>query len=362
MKVKTIFLVAAFLLAALLLSGCRAPLATAYPSVTADETTVYLANGGLLYAIGIDSGSQVWQFPEKRDTKKEFYASPVLVSANQVIVPSSGTDHALYSIDPEHRNEKNIPAENWVFNAAADRWIASPILVNGSLYAPNSDGTLYVLDLDGKLQWSLKIGGSLWTQPVTDGKLVYMTSIDHFLYAVDPETKSIAWKADLGATSTSSPAIAPDGNILAGSFNNKLLAFSPAGGNSPIWQQDTKGRIWASPIVSNGAIYVADLDGYVYAFDAATGKPLRDSLQPGGSVLAAPFVWNDLLVVLTETGTVAAYDQDGKIVWKKESGAQLYSTPAATADTLFVPTLGGDVALIAYDRDGKQTWEFKPGK
>ena len=39
----------------------------------------------------------------------------------------------------------------WTFNEAKDQWVAAPLVVDDKVFAVNSDGNLYVLDLqDGQ--------------------------------------------------------------------------------------------------------------------------------------------------------------------------------------------------------------------
>ncbi len=107
---------------------------------------------------------------------------PVLTTDGQVLVGSAGRDYELTSLDTTTGQQK------WAAPfVATDRWVAAPLVVGDAVYAANNDGTLYVLKLaTGEKVWSLHISKELWGAPVTDGKLVFVTSLDHFLYAVDP--------------------------------------------------------------------------------------------------------------------------------------------------------------------------------
>jgi hypothetical protein len=45
----------------------------------------------------------------------------------------------------------------------------------------------------------VELGGALWSAPVTDGELLYITSLDHHLHIVDPETMKLAKPSALAA-------------------------------------------------------------------------------------------------------------------------------------------------------------------
>ena len=107
--------------------------------------------------------------------------------------------------------------------------------MNNNLFAVNSDGNLYVLDLqDGRSSkkrplWNL-VGG-LWAQPATDGERVYMTSLDHSVIAVDANTYEVVWHEELGGAVPGSAVLSEDGNLYVGSLASQLEKFDPATGN-----------------------------------------------------------------------------------------------------------------------------------
>ncbi len=185
MKRSTLF--SFVLLGAILLSACSsaASRGTSWPGLAADANNAYLANGQFIYAARLSDGSKLWQYPDKAGSQ-QFFAAPLLTPDGQLIVGSAGTDQGLYSLDPATGATKwSVP-----FTGAKDRWIAAPLAINDTLYAPNNDGSLYALKLaTGELLWSLSIGHPLWGSPVTDGKLIFLTSLDHFLYAIDPQSQ-----------------------------------------------------------------------------------------------------------------------------------------------------------------------------
>ncbi len=162
----------------------------------------YLADGAYIYAVRLTDGTKAWQYPDKSGTQL-FYSNPVLTSDGQLLVGSAGRDNELTSLDTATGQQK------WAAPfVASDRWVAPPLVVGDTVYAANNDGTLYVLKLaTGEKSWSLHISRELWGAPVTNGKLIFVTSLDHFLYAVDPQAQKIVWKVDLGGSAPGSPVV-----------------------------------------------------------------------------------------------------------------------------------------------------------
>ena len=117
------------------------------------------------------------------------------------------------------------------FSGAKDHWVASPLVVGDMVYAPNADGNLYILDLsipgDDKLIDTVQLEGRLWGQPTTDGNLIFVTSLDHKVFAVDPQKKSVAWSLELDGAVAGSALVA-DGKLYVGSFGATLQAIDIA--------------------------------------------------------------------------------------------------------------------------------------
>lgn len=357
MKVKHIILIVLAVFMASLLSACANGTVggSSWSGLAADESTAYLANGTFVYAVQVSDGTEIWRYPEKADNKKSFFSAPVLSSDGQLIIGSGGSDYTLYSLNPKNG------AENWTFSGAKDRYIASPLVSGDSIYAPNSDGTLYVLDLNGKLSWSLPIGGVLWSQPATDGSLIYIASLDHKLYVVDPARQQVLWDVEISGAIPGSPVLGENRMLYVGSFGSKLEAIDTAQ-HRVIWSASTEGWIWSGPALEGKTIYFGDLSGNFYSLNATDGNSNWAPIQPDGPIVGSPLVTPDYVAVTTEAGSIYAIDFDGKIVWNKTVGGKLYSAPIAAGNLILVAPMNADFMMAALDKNGSQVWTFNPVK
>jgi outer membrane protein assembly factor BamB len=352
---KRFTLILFVLLAALLLSSCvggsAARGSTSWPGLAADADNVYIADGTYVYAATLADGKQLWKFPEK--SSSSFFAPPVLTEDGQLLVGSEGNDHALYSIDPKTGKEK------WPgpFSGAEDRWIASPLVFNNTIYAPNADGNLYILSMDGQLIEAVDLGGALWSAPVTDGKYIYVTSLDHHFHAVDIASHRVVQEIDLGGAIPGGPAIGPRG-LYVGSFTKKLEVVS--NGNHRVLAE-APNWIWGSPILDGGTLYYADLSGNVYSFDITSEKQ-NWSAKPDDAIVASPLVVGDQVIVATEAGTVTSLDKDGKNVWDRAVGGKIYSNIVTSGELILVSPVSADINVAALDLNGKLVWSFTPEK
>lgn len=368
MKPKFIFFVLVVALAAVLLSGCtgQAGFSNSWPGLASDGETAYLATGQYIYAINLSDGREIWRYPAKGNNSLQFIAQPVIAPDGTIVIGSAGSDHRLVALDPSNLSgdEFKSPAEKWIFSEAKSSWVAGALILENKVFAPNSDGTLYVLDLQDGLSsksalQKIQLGGVLWSQPSTDGSLVYVASVDHYLYAIDPETYEFAWPAiDLGGAAPGTPLVGPDGNVYIGSFASEVVKVDPVTGkDTPL--TSTQGWIWGGPVTDGQNIYFGDLEGNLFAIDAASGKQSW-SIQPDGPVVGSPLVTAENIVFATESGSVYAVDNEGKIVWQREVGGQIYTSPVTGTDRIIVAPMQAEFSLAVLDNNGNQVWTFKP--
>jgi outer membrane protein assembly factor BamB len=311
--------------------------------------------------VDLKNGSEVWRYPAKVDAGLLYFANPVLTADGQLLIGSAGKNHDFISLDPVTGKEKWAKA----FSGAKGGWVAPPLVINDKIYAPNTDGYLYILDMSGsQIADPVEIGGALWSAPVTDGTYIYLSSLDHFIHIVDPVSGKVLKEIDLAGAIPSSPVVGNDG-AYAGSFASTVEFVKPNGDHTII--NKTQSRVWGSPIVDGSTLYYADLNGKVYSFDIATGRQ-NWAVQPAGSVVASLLIAGDQIYVASEPdsktgiGTLVALDRDGKTIWSKEVGGKLYTTPVASGDLVLVAPYLADFTLAAYDADGKQAWTFTPAK
>lgn len=359
MKLNRLAIIFSLTLLALVLSACGAPAAVSWPGLAADSETAYLANGSALIAVRLKDGEELWNFPEKPGAKWTFYANPVLTTDGQILIGSSGTEHALFLVDAQ------TGKESWSYSDVGDQWVASPLVDGDMVYAPNSDGTLYVFDLsiagDDKLAWKINLGGKLWSQPASDGERVYVASLDHRVHAVDIATKKLIWVVDLEGANTGAPATA-NGLLYVGSFGSSFEALNTTDG-SIAWTTPTKNWVWGGPTLDGEKLYFADLAGFFYSVDASNGKLLSDPVQLDGAILASPVLYNGRIIIVTENletneSTVFAINADGSIESLETIKGKLYTTPVIVGDLILVAPFKGDTLLIALDADGKQVWQY----
>jgi outer membrane protein assembly factor BamB len=363
MSKKYLFLTVA-LLAVILLSGCSSSTArgTTWPGLMATNDVAYLADGYEVYAVSLKDGRQLWQYPGSRNSKLQFFATPYVTSDGLVVLGSAGTNRTLVAIDPNNMDPKTkAPVEVWTYTDARDHWVAAPLEVDSLLYAPNADGNLYVFNLNGQLQKVIQLAGHLWGQPVTDGKYIYVTSLDHSMFAIDKQNYNVIWHKDLAGAIPNSPTLAADGSLYIGSFGSELEQVDSATGNHEAVEK-TNAWVWGTPLLVDNNLYFGDLNGNFYSYNVEEKKYNWNPIQPDGPITTSPLALNDGFLIATESGSIYEVTKDGQSKLWSQPGGKIYTTPVIAGDLVLVAPLGAESYLYAYDFNGHQAWAFKPGK
>ena len=356
MKTKYLVLIGLLLLLAVVLSGCATGLtASGWPGMTADAKNAYLAGGSYVYAVNLQTGAQVWRFPDKASSNP-FDATPVLTSDGQLIV--GGYDKKLYSLNPQ------TGQSTWQFTDARDRWIGGVLVTDKMIYAPNADYRLYALNLQGKLQWSFEADQSIWGTPVSDGTNVYFGSLGRKVYAVNTQTGKQAWVQKVDGAVLGSPVLGANNTLYVGSYGGTVYVLSTADGSARMLTttaKSTSNWIWSGPALVGSTLYFGDGNGSLYAYPVSgTGQSWNQPLN--GAITGTPLVSADNIVVGTEAGNVYFIDPTGKNLRPISVSGKVYASPVAAGDLILIAPTGGDATLVAFGQDGAVKWSFTPAK
>ncbi len=353
MRIPRLLILSLLITLTLFLTACGTSLNSSWPGVSVDATQAYVAYGPNIHAINLTNGNETWKYPPSGS--KTFYAAPVVTADGQLLVGEY--QNLLESLDPK------TGAVNWTFSDAKGRFIGSPLVLNDTIYAPASDNYLYALDIKGNLKWKFPTKQANWATPASDGKYIYLTSMDHHLYALDPKTGSQVWSIDLGAALICSPIIGPDGSIIVGSLGNEIVAVE-SDGRLVLWRKATSSGVWGTPVLKGNNIYFGDASGNIYAIDVTNQGNIVWQQKPGDAVIGSPGLMPNGLVFATETGKVIALDFTGATLWLYTANGKLYTTPVYTNNMVLLGVNNGTngLLLVALNDKGTQLWIFPAAK
>jgi len=355
MKKKHILLIILLLALSFVLSACGIRvMPSSWPGITVAGDTVYVAYSNFVYALELDDGDEIWHFPEEAEGSLSFFANPVLTEDDQLLIGAYNS--LFFSLDSE------TGQENWSNEDVENLWIASPLAIEGNIYAPNADHTLYSLDEDGDPTAVFTAEDALWATPITDGKTIYLASMDHNVYALPIGSKNPTWVRPLNGAMVSPPTLSSEGVLYVGTFSNEVVAIDSQSGKI-IWEKPTSNWVWASPVTYDGLVCAADTGGMLYAFDAETGDVVWD-YDAQAPITGSPLIHEGTVYVVTENGDVMTFDIDGNRGWTEKINGRLLSSPVAAGDLILFGVVDSDdkEVIVALDSNGNQQWVFVPDK
>ena len=234
---------------------------------------------------------------------------------------------------------------------------------NGTIYCKGAydylDRYIFSIYPNGTEKWKFKVGGLiLGSSPaIAEDGTIYIGSWDDYLYAINPDG-TLKWRFNAGGTIASSPAIAEDGTIYFGNFDKGVYAINPDGTEK--WFYDTGGDVLSDPAIGDdGTIYVGCWDNYLYAlypngtlrWRFQTGHYIKGpaSIAADGTIYVGS--WDDYLY--------AIFPNNGTMKWRYRVAYGTETNPSIASDgTIYV---GGWERLWAIYPNGTLRWEFDLG-
>ncbi len=163
--------------------------------------------------------------------------------------------------------------------------------------------------------WPYTTGGSVYSSPaIAQDGTIYAGSYDGKVYALNPNgTKK--WEFYTGDVVRSSPSIGLDGTVYVGSQNYKIYALDPNTGLvRPGWPYTTGFYVWGSPVVAADAtVFIGSYDGKVYALNPdGTAQTGGWPYSTGGAVFSSPVIGSDgVIYVGSGNGKLYAFSNLG---------------------------------------------------
>jgi outer membrane protein assembly factor BamB len=281
------------------------------------------AEGSFLVAVDKNSGKQLWR--ANRPARLESYSTPVLYPADKprsaLVVGSRWVD--AYDL--------KTGKSQWALGDVGTGPVSSPVLVGDVLYisAPNQgengwppfEPILKEHDADGN--------GELSREEVADAWLI----------------KHFGWLDHDGNDSISAGDWSSLGNEMQNDNFGVYAVRLPTGDGKPeiLWNYRKNIPEISSPVVHDGVLYMVQ-DGIVTSLNAETGELIKRDRMAEGSpkVYASPIVADGKVYLGTLEGEMVVIEAAGE--WNKLSsvdlGDEIWASPAVAGGSLYVRTRG----------------------
>ncbi len=199
-----------------------------------------------------------------------------------------------------------------------------------------SSGNIHNLSL----KWSKTVNGKVSGTPVVVAGVVYFGTWNGVFYALDAVTGATRWSKQVCSCRIAGSAQVINGVVYFGTSTAKVYALSSSTG-ATIWSKTLTTQagadIWASPVVSNGLVYVGVAShgdnpcvrGQMFAVNASTGasvwtfNALNQATCPSGTCVGAG-IWSS-----------AALDTAANVLYISTGNPGSTCTPSTANATLY---------------------------
>ena len=223
---------------------------------------------------------------------------------------------------------------------------------------PPASELIILNSTDGGVLSTLDLGDSTVSYgiPVLSGDYAFITGYNGKVYRVNV----VSGGQPLGVyLDTDNPrsivggAVIADSRLFVASLDGYVYALNQDT-LARLWRFQTGGEIWSTPIVANGTVYIGSFDKKVYALDAATGDE-KWSFDAGGAVVATPLVSGDTVFVASLGRNLFALDANsGEVLWQYplpsssvQPGNWFWATPVLDGGYLYAPNTDGRIYVVS---------------
>lgn len=354
---KQFLLVLLMILTTMILSGCAGNSAmsnaVSWPGLSADDETVYVAYTSSVQAVS--NGKLLWKYPAEAQNGMMFFAAPTIY------------DGKIYT--GTYQNEVHILDQNdgtlitkITLETNKNKILASPVIADDMLFIASNNGSVYAYTLDNLSvpAWQTNLSTEIWVSPfVSDGK-VYVTTLDKRFLVLDEKTGTIEKALSISGAVMGKLIFAND-RIYFGTLGKEVAYFDPATEEIKTVMH-TNGEIWASPLIIDGKIIVADMSGYLYCNESESGKSIWQikavSTDKVGFIADPILLQNGNLLAVAEDGNLMVYDTDGKSVNSRLINGKTMSSPVVIGESFVAGLIPGDALLRSYTSDLKEDWWY----
>ena len=255
-------------------------------------------------------------------------------------------DKNFYCLDLDGKERWRFPTNSMVYNnhGAAFR--------GNVVFFTSMDGCLYAVNADsGKLLWKFKTGGPIIADPRTDQERVYFSSSDGNFYAVGADSGKLEWKSELG-TETGVPSVQKDRVYLSG-LNGIFYCLDKSG--RVIWKFRLKGEMTTHPpVISGNRIYFGSFDKILYCLN--TDGRLEWTFKCN-DVAYTPVLFDGRLYFGSRDFCVYCVNAEtGRLLWKFRA-AGMVPIVSASGSSIYFGSWDNNVYCLNA-QSGELIWKF----
>ena len=282
---------------------------------------LFTTRPGSVVALHRQSGALRWE----THLKSPIVASPIVVQGTVYI---GAADKKLYALDAATGQQR------WAF--ATQDWIVSAVAVAGDrVIVASQDSRLHVVGAETgrrRLLYETGMGRHIGVGPAIAGERAYFGTVGARVWAIDWQATTYPWE----------PA------LLFWQTNLYLwgMRSTPPVQKGSVWSRHVGGDVRHTPAIAHNLVYVTAAPGKVVALDAATGaERWRTDLRM--VITAAPTVAGTAVLIGTQDGVVFGLDaHTGAVLWDFTTAGKITGSPIVAGDTMYVASHDGTLYAV----------------
>ena len=279
-----------------------------------DEETAYVfLDRDEFVAVSLDEfgGQWLWTFPdgdldlEENIDLEAVYGPPLFAGDRIILAGFSGEMVALGAAG------RYVPGRgSWHRADVEGSIVGGATLAEDRFIFGTTEQRLYVrsvVDGGGVPPWprdGRKLKGEIWSQPVVEGGVLYVGTMDGNLYAFDLESGAELWAEPFDADGAiASLTHIGGGTLWVPTLRGEVWLVDAETGQARGRPFEAEGWVWTRPAIRDGVAYFGDFEGFVYAWDMNAGRTLW-TYDTESKVKAQGVIIEEMLIVGDEGGTV----------------------------------------------------------
>ncbi len=196
------------------------------------------------------------------------------------------------------------------------RGMSSPVIYRGVAFIGFSDGKVSAIEIkSGKTLWTARVavprGRSelerivdIDSDPLVDDQVVHAVTFQGKIATIASATGKVYWRKDM----SSHAGISKDNKYLYVSDDQSYVWSLDRRSSASLWRQTKlKARKVTAPASFGPYVVVGDLEGYLHWMSKEDGRFVARVRVDDSAIIAPPIVEGDILYVVSEAGTLAAY-------------------------------------------------------
>ena len=258
----------------------------------ANAKYVAVVKGSVLYCLEASTGKELWS----KKCRYSVGSSPA-VSDEHIAVPLTDGRLELFSLENDGLGSHAL--------IALGEGTAQPLVTAASVSWPTTRGELNVMmrNNNGRsISYRLRSDDAIVSEATTDGKNLYVGSLDGFLYAINEVRGSVRWEISLGVGISQSPVSLGE-FVYAISDDDKLFkVVADTGEPAPGWENPME-KISRYLGASEKNLYLLDSRGTLAVVNRDS-KSIVSSTPVGQIDLVLNNYKSDRLYIASKSGAV----------------------------------------------------------